>query len=238
MDVWPTEAWLTLNNVYTYGDSYPKALAQYNRTGAKPFFLMETFYENEHNSTPFSLRRQAYWTVLSGGLVGHVFGNCPIWHFNAPAGSAFCAAGTWQSQLGSAGSVTVAYIGRLFASRAFQKLVPDQGYTVLTNGVGTGADFTAAARASDGSSVIAYIPSGRTVTINLSQVAGTSARAWWFNPRTAGASFIGNYPTTGAAAFVLPDANDWILVLDNASLNLPAPGSLTIAPPTNLRIVR
>ena len=138
MDVWPTEAWLTLNNVYTYGDSYPKALAQYNRTGAKPFFLMETFYENEHNSTPFSLRRQAYWTVLSGGLVGHVFGNCPIWHFNAPAGSAFCAAGTWQSQLGSAGSGTVAYIGRLFASRAFQKLVPDQEHTVLTNGVRAG----------------------------------------------------------------------------------------------------
>ena len=226
MDVWSNEAWLNLNNIYTYSDSYPKALAQCNRTGAKPFFLMETYYENEHSSTPLSLRRQAYWTVLSGGLVGHVFGNCPIWHFNAPAGSTFCAAGTWQSQLGSAGSATVAYIGRLFASRAFQKLVPDQGHTVMTSGFMTGSNFAAAARASDGSTVIVYIPSRRAVTINLSQVAGKSARAWWFNPRTAAATLIGDYPTTGTAAFVTPDTNDWVLVLDDGSLNLAAPGFL------------
>jgi hypothetical protein len=240
MDVWSSEAWLNLNNIYTYSDAYPAALAQFNRAGAKPFFLMETYYENEHSSTPLSLRRQAYWTVLSGGVVGHIFGNCPIWHFNAPSGSSFCAGGTWPSQLGSVGSSTLAYVGRLFASRAFYKLVPDQGHTVLTAGFQSGANYAAAARASDGSSIIAYIPTGRTVTINLSQVAGTSARAWWFNPRTAVATLIDTYPTTGTTTFTSPDANDWVLVIDNASLNLSAPGIFmqpTIAVPTNLRIV-
>lgn len=239
MDVWPNEAWLNLNNIYTYNDAYPAALAQYNRSGAKPFFLMETYYENEHSSTPLSLRRQAYWTVLSGGVVGHIFGNCPMWHFNAPSGSSFCASSTWQSQLGSAGATTLAYVGRLFASRAFYKLVPDQGHTVLTAGFQSGSSYATAARASDGSSIIAYIPTGRSVTINLLQVSGTSARAWWFNPRTAVATLINTYSTSGTTTFTSPDASDWVLVVDNASLNLPAPGAITqaLAAPANFRIV-
>lgn len=240
MDVWSNEAWLDLNNIYTYSDAYPAALAQFNRTGAKkPFFLMETYYENEHSSTPLSLRRQAYWTVLSGGIVGHIFGNCPMWHFNAPSGSSFCTGGTWQSQLGSTGASTLAYVGRLFASRAFYKLVPDQGHTVLTDGFQSGGNYAAAARASDGSSIIAYIPTSRTVTINLSQIAGDSARAWWFNPRTALATLIDTYPTSRKANFTPPDANDWVLVLDKTSLSLPAPGIatwLTLVSPKNLHI--
>ena len=223
MDVWPSESWLNLNNVYTYDNSYASALVQFNRAGAKPFFLIETSYENEHSSTPLSLRSQAYWTVLSGGIAGHVFGNCPMWHFNST--SRFCASSTWKSQLSSAGSTTMAYLGRLFTSRAFHMLVPDQGHMVLTAGFQSGTTYAAAARASDGSSVIAYIPTSRTVTIDLSQIAGTSARAWWFNPRTAETTLINTYPTTGSTTFTAPDADDWVLVLDNASLDLPAPGS-------------
>ena len=119
----------------------------------------------------------------------------------------------------------MAYLGRLFTSRAFYMLVPDQGHTVLTAGFESGTTYAAAARASDGSSVIAYIPTRRTVTIDLSQIAGTSARAWWFNPRTAETTLINTYPTTGSTTFTPPDANDWVLVLDNASLDLPAPGT-------------
>ena len=152
-----------------------------------------------------------------------------MWHFNSTsdycASPSSCASSTWESQLSSAGSTTTAYLGRLFTSRAFYMLVPDQGHTVLTAGFQSGTTCAAAARASDGSSVIAYIPTRRTVTINLSQIAGTSARAWWFNPRTAEATLINTYPTTGSTTFTSPDANDWVLVLDNASLNLPAPGT-------------
>lgn len=224
MDVWTTDSWLDINNIYTSGNEYRAALTQFNRAGAKPFFLIESHYENEHGSTSLSLRRQAYWTVLSGGIAGHIFGNCPIWGFNAPSASSFCANGTWRSQLDSAGSTTLAYVGRLFRSRAFYMLVPDQAHSVLTLGFESGDTYAAAARASDGSSIIAYIPTRRAVTIDLSQIAGTSARAWWFDPSTATATLIDTYPTSGAATFIPPDGNDWVLVLDNASLNLPAPG--------------
>lgn len=237
MDVWTSESWLSLNNVYTYYDAYPTALKQFNRLGSKPFFLIETYYENEYNSTQLSLRRQAYWTVLSGGILGHIFGNCPIWHFNTPTGSGYCASGTWQSELSSDGSTTLAYLGRLFTSRAFYKLVPDQEHIVLTGGFQSGVNYVAAARASDGSSIIAYIPTSRTVTIDLTQLAGTSARAWWFNPRTAVATLINTYSTSSRTDFTPPDANDWVLVLDDASQNLPAPGNFLVAP-TNLHITR
>lgn len=234
MDVWKSETWHNLNNIYTYNNAYPMALAQSNRAGSRPFFLIETYYENEHNSTTLSLRRQAYWTVLSGGVAGHIFGNCPIWHFNSPSGSEFCTAGAWQSQLGSTGSTTLAHLGKLFASRAFYKLVPDQTHSVLTAGFESDKTYAAAARASDGSSVIAYIPTSRTVTIDLSKVAGPSARAWWFNPRTAAATLIDSFETTGSKIFTPPDENDWVLVLDNAVLDLPPPGAFVQRPVASL----
>jgi len=226
MDPWPAESWLDLNNIYTSGSEYQSALAQYNRAGAKPVFLVESYYENEHDSTPQSLRRQAYWTVLSGGIAGHIFGNCPMWHFGAPAAVGFCAAATWQSQLNSEGAVTLAHVGRLLTSRAFPLLVPDQDHSVLTAGYESGTTYAAAARTRDGSTLIAYLPTARTVTVDLSRLAGGSARAWWFNPRTAAAIAIGIYPTGAPAAFTPADGDDWVLVVDSADLNLPSPGSV------------
>src|SRR5207249_5725435 len=156
MNPWPNESWLDLNNIYTYNDAYLAALAQYDSIPFKPFFLVETYYENEHSSTPLSLRRQAYYTVLSGGVLGHIFGNCPIWGFGATQG--FCPVVPWQNVLDSQGSQTVSFVGKLFASRSYYKLVPDQNHTVLTSGYQSGSNYATAARANDGSTVIAYLP--------------------------------------------------------------------------------
>jgi hypothetical protein len=72
---------------------------------------------------------------------------------------------------------------------------------------------------------MAYIPTQRTVTVHVAQVSGASANVWWFNPRTGLATAAGVYPTAGPQTFMPPDQNDWVLVLDDASLNLPAPGN-------------
>lgn len=223
MDVWSNETWLNLNNIYTYADAYPMAFAQYARIGAKPFFLIETYYENDRDSTPLSLRRQAWWTVLSGGVVGHIYGNTPLWHFNAPSGKN--TDGTWQSQLGSTAGTTITYVGKLLSSRAFYNLVPDREHSVLVAGYQSGGNYAAAARASDGSSIIVYIPTRRTVTIELAKIAGGLARVWWFNPRTATAIMVGAYEASGTMTFTPPDQQDWVLIIDNASLNLPIPGT-------------
>jgi hypothetical protein len=185
------------------------------RAGAKPFFLLETFYENEHGSTPKDLRRQAYSTVLSGGILGHIFGNCPIWGFGATTN--FCVAGTWQSNLESQGSQTLAYVGKFFGPRRFYTLVPDQSHTVMTSGYQSGSTYAVTARTSSGSSVIAYIPTQRAVSIDMTKLTGTSALARWYNPRNDSFSTIGTYPTTGSQSFTPPDNNDWVLVIDEAT---------------------
>jgi hypothetical protein len=66
----------------------------------------------------------------------------------------------------------------------------------------------------------------------MSKISGGSqAEAWWYNPRTNTASVIGVFATTGSQSFTPPDSNDWLLVIDNAALNLPAPGSAPYQPP-------
>jgi hypothetical protein len=215
---WPNEAWLTLDNVYTYYDSYLETAQSYGRTPPLPLFLLETAYENWYTTLLF-LRAQAYWAVLSGATSGHIFGNCETWGF----GAGYCT-GSWKAQLDSAGSSQLSRVGRLFTSRAFQELVPDTAHVVLTGGYQSGDTLATTARTRDGSTVIAYVPSRRAVTIDMAKVSGSAADAWWFDPRSGQATFVGAFPTSGARAFTPPDANDWVLVIDDSSRSLPAPG--------------
>jgi hypothetical protein len=222
VDPWPTETWLDLNNTYTAGADIAETLQQYNRVPFKPFFLIEADYEAGTNGGS-GLRSQAYYTVLSGGYQGHFFGNCPIWAFAARV-SAFCTGTNWKSFLSSPGSQTLGLVGKLFASRPFHLLVPDQDHMVVT--AGFGAPTAVTSRANDGSTVITYMPSNRSVTVNMTKVSGPSANAWWFDPRTGAATAAGTaLPTTGSRSFAPPGTGDWVLVLDDASLGRGPPGN-------------
>src|SRR5688572_5048391 len=79
-DFWDGESWLDLDNVYTYGPVCPKALAAHAHPGKRPFFLMESAYENEHDAGARRIRTQAYQALLCGAS-GQIYGNNPIWHF-------------------------------------------------------------------------------------------------------------------------------------------------------------
>jgi Protein of unknown function (DUF4038)/Putative collagen-binding domain of a collagenase len=221
-DVWNGSAWLGLNDIYSYTQRTDKVHDEYSRPAALPMFLIESAYENEHHSTPFTLRRTTYSNVLWGARLGHLFGNCPMWAFGAAP--TFCS-GNWKDQLDSPGSRQLAYVGQLLNSRRHYLLRPDYSHTVMTAGYGSGQDLATTSRATDGSSILAYLPTSRMVTINLSALSGTTARAWWFDPRTTATTLIGAYPTNNPATFTPPDAQDWVLVLDDAALNLPAPGN-------------
>ncbi len=227
-----SETWLDLNNIYTYFNSYQVAQTQYNKVPFRPFFLMETYYEREHSSTPLMLRKQAYWSVLSGGLLGHIYGNCPIWYFEAPAGSQYCSIVSWKGQLNTAPANQLAYVGKLFGSRPFYNLVPDQAHTVLTAGYGSANFLVTTARTSDGSTVISYIPASATVTIDMTKISGTTAQAYWYDPSNNTATLIGTFPTTGSRNFTTPNGNDWVLVIDNVALGFPPPGTIQSGPDT------
>jgi hypothetical protein len=220
IDPWSGAGWLTVNNIYTDGLEFTYAQPAYAVSPPMPFFLIESYYEGERGTTDTQLRSESYWTVLSGGT-GHIIGNCPLWSFGTSTAAAFCTSTDWKAELNGQGSINMKNVKKLFTSRRWHLLVPDEGHTALTAGLGSGTDYATAAVASDGSSIIAYLPSSRTVTVDGS-VLGASMRAWWYNPSTGSSIDAGTYSTTGAQDFT-SGGGDWVLVLDNASLNFPAP---------------
>lgn len=216
--------WLNFNTVYTYELIHPRLYGAYNRKPAEPFILIESTYEGEHNSSEVQIRRQAYWTVLCGGF-GHVFGNNPIWHFDGPG--LFPVKDTWRQAMDLTGSVSMQHWGDLFRSRKWYELVPDLRHEVVTKGLGEflGLDYLAAARTPDGSTVIAYMPTSRTITVDTSKISGSKANAWWFDPRSGEASPADSHATQGLAEYSPPGPGDWVLVLDDASKGMPKPGT-------------
>jgi hypothetical protein len=120
-------------------------------------------------------------------------------------------------------------LGQLFRSREHWKLVADFNHTVLTAGYGSGAALSVDSQTSDGQTIIAYIPNGNAATLTVDMTKITSgihqATCWRFNPSSGAATLIGSYPNSGTRDFTPPDSHDWVLVIDDTSANLPAPGS-------------
>ena len=226
---WANESWLNINNVYSYSTTlYQLCRTAYNLSPTMPYFMQESAYENEHNSSQQRLRSEAYWPVLSGGF-GHIFGNCPIWSFGTSATASFCSSTNWKSQLNSQGSLSMMYVQKLFNSRAWHLMVPDFSHTVMTAGYGSwgNTNYATAALTENGNTMIAYLPSSRQVTVEMSKISGTEAKSWWYNPASGSAIEIGTYATLGSRQFTFPSNGDWVLVIDDASLALPPPGSAT-----------
>ena len=228
---------IQLNASYTYYPTYAQVLTDYDRPNALPTFLVEANYEFEHNAadlgTPQILRRQAYWSLLSGAA-GQFYGNRYTWPFISG----------WQDNLDTPGSAQMGYVKFLFAPRPWYDLIPDQTHTVVTAGVGTYADsgalgdsdYLTAARTPDGALVAAYMPTSRTITVAMSSLAAP-AYASWYDPSNGTFSAIPGSPlaNTGTRTFTPPGANgdgdgDWVLLLE-ASV---PPDTTPPSVPTNL----
>jgi len=207
--------WVDVNCTYTYEIVHQKLLADYRREPLRPFFLIESSYEGEHNSSEVQIRRQAYWALLCGGC-GQFFGNNPIWPFNHG----------WQQALDLPGSWSMVHLKALFTSRPWYLLVPDVRHELVTTGLGEfrGLDYLAAARSYDGGTAIAYMPTARPITVNLTKLCGTRVIAWWYDPRTGEAQPAGEFPAAGSREFAPPGEGDWALVLDDATRGYGPPG--------------
>jgi hypothetical protein len=77
-----------------------------------------------------------------------------------------------------------------------------------------------AARTPDGSLVIAYIPTARTIDVDMTKLKGL-ANAQWFDPSSGTYTTISGSPlaNSGSHGFTTPGNNtdgdgDWVLVLE------------------------
>jgi Protein of unknown function (DUF4038)/Putative collagen-binding domain of a collagenase len=209
---------ISLDAAYTYSATYAEVLKGYERRDPIPVFLIEASYEGEHDYVgPSTLRRQEYWTMLSGAA-GQFYGNTYTWQF-LPG---------WTHHLDTAGSRQMGFVTKLFSRRRWYDLAPDTKHRLVVSGYGTfsaggdvnGNDYVTAARTPDGRLAIAYLPTGDPVEINLRRMAGHRVKAQWYDPTTGKFTTVPGSPfaRTGRRTFSVPGKNhdgdeDWVLVL-------------------------
>ncbi|MBN1673365.1 MAG: glycoside hydrolase family 140 protein [Kiritimatiellae bacterium] len=240
--------WLDLNMTYSghFWDAptYAQVARDYARTPAKPTFDGEPKYENHpligdgsgyHShkklwdgvtrANAHQMRQAAYWAMLAGAA-GHTYGCNEVWQFYDPTRPCSDYAYPnipWQNALHLPGAAQMGLMRKLFESRPWHTLVPD--LTVIAGGQGEGEDHVQAARGEDGGFLFVYLPTGKSVTIDMAKLSGSTVRAHWFDPRTGQWTAIGPYTHRGQQAFTPPKSHriwDWVLVLDDAARGFPA----------------
>lgn len=201
---------IELDAAYSYYPTYGQVLTEYNRKNFKPVFMVEANYEFENLETGSggsaqNLRRQEYWTMLSGAA-GQLYGSRYTWQLEKG----------WENKLDTPGAAQLLIMRDLFVSRDWFDLIPDQTHVVVTAGydrfsclVGRFATYigkdrstllarafgrirkywgvasisdntcTTTARTSDGSLVIVYMPTTHTITVDMSKLRGTTTARWY-----------------------------------------------------------
>lgn len=232
------DAWLDFNMFQTghFQFDIPNddfAAEDYALTPPKPTLDGESRYEDHPVGNKietgrfdsFDMRQAAYWSLLAGAC-GHTYGDHNVWQMYTPDRSSIAGARIhWRQALDHPGAVQMGLVRKLFASRPFQKLVPDQG--IISGNHGRGTAHMRAARAEDGSFLFVYVPVGQPITINLEKIAGRGCLAWWYNPRDGKAEKIGEFPTAGTKEFLPPNlgrGQDWVIVIDSVAQTFPQPG--------------
>ena len=213
---------IKLDAAYTYFPTYAQVLKEYNRKPVLPVFMVEAGYEFEQNNSSISkgdpqiLRRQEYWSLLSGAS-GQFYGNHYTWQFT----------GGWKSHLDTPGSAQMGYLVKLFADRRWFALAPDQGHKVVTAGYGTfstsgnvgSSNYVTTAATGDGKLAMSYLPNGGAVTVDIAQLAGP-VQAQWYDPSSGKYVSVAGSPFSQSRKVELtsPGKNadgdrDWVLVL-------------------------
>jgi hypothetical protein len=174
-------------------------------------------------------RQAAYWSLLAGAC-GHTYGNNSVWQMFAPNREPILSASVpWCEALNHPGAFQMGLVRKLFESRPFQKLVPDQ--SIIKDGSMTGGGKIRAAVANDGSFAFIYSPRGEPFSIDKSRITGVRTNEIWFDPRYGIANTIHSPDTKGIQTYRPPTfgrGNDWILIIEDADLNFPLPNTAKI----------
>ena len=207
------ENWLDFDSMQTWKSVeliYPMVTNDYILKPVKPVLMAEGAYEqgSEYgfDVTPLWIRRQAYYSYLSGAH--HTYGHNDSWRVLP----------TWKKALDAPGAVQMGVLKKIFLERKeWWYLVPDQ--TIFASGGNTNGDvLNLAARHKDGKWMMVYLGSKSSFSINMNKItAGNKVNAFWIDPRTGDSFAAGIFPNAGVKSFSTSDEwEDAILILESA----------------------
>ena len=228
-----------------YTGSYSKTSDDYALQPFKPVIDGEPLYEDHPlsfnaarlgHSIASDVRRPLYWDLF-GGAFGHTYGHHSVWQMydeaknRQPINNPLMS---WQEAINRPGAVQMMYGRMLMESRPFLTRIPDSTIIVKSNVPtampGEGRYRFASTRDEAGTFAMVYAPAGREFSVHMDVIRGDKVTVWWYNPRNGKATKIGTFANErNERIFIPPDKGemiDWILVLDDASFNYPAPGKL------------
>jgi hypothetical protein len=217
-DVFGTEQWLDFSMVYSYfrgkqgvwtpemPQVYEVALNESQKLPRKTFVLGESQYEDENVGNEQMVRRQAYWTLLSGGS-GHCYGSS-VWSFG----------GNWREKLSLPGAQSISLFYKIFSALPWYLFRPDTSNDILVEGRGAygSDDYGVVSVLPNNRMAAIYLPTSRTVKVNVGKINGSSIRALWINPRTNKRWIGGYFKPQGIRELTPPNLNeDWLLLVGN-----------------------
>lgn len=241
------DGWLDFNmrqngHVPEFTGRYDKTRADYDRTPTKPVLDGEPIYEDHPvsfkakelgHSIASDVRRPLYWNLFSGAF-GHTYGHHSVWQMWSPGKPPINnPLMSWAEALDQPGAAQMQHGRALIESRPFLTRIPDDSIIVTdrvpTSVPGAGRYHFAATRDTDGTYAMVYAPIGRAFKVRMEVIKGAKVKAWWFNPRDGKAAPIDTYNNQGVREFTPPNLGemlDSVLVLDDAALKYPPPGTI------------
>jgi hypothetical protein len=242
------DAWLGFNMIQSghrqQVESYHQICADYDLQPIRPVLDGEANYEDwqfnagcgEDFHRDWNVRKRAYWSVLAGAC-GHTYGHTSVWCMLSPERELEPGKLSWRGALDRPGAHQMIHLRRLFESRPVFDAEPDQTPLLGNSWVAGSMNTRLQARVDrQGRFAIVYTTSGGTIPFDLRYLTGNKVWAWWFDPRTGMVCDAHGAPTDhpfyeipadGIHRFQPPTRgtnNDWVLVLDAAGTEFPAPG--------------
>jgi len=226
--------WLDFNTIqsgHTWkSDNYAFVSVDRALSPAKPTVDIEPSYENHPVGgrgviDSHKVRSQGY-TAMLAGAAGHGYGALDLFCFFKDADGPFPRGGggwkepafrDWRTAIRYEGAAQMGLMRGFFEKRPWYKLVP--GQSLMSSYKGEGSRRRTAARAEDGSFMLAYLPEGGQVTMRgLEHLTGPQVTASWYDPRTGEWTEAGRFAKEGSSrSFTAPSSgekSDWVLVLD------------------------
>lgn len=211
-DYFQADEWLQLDMVQSGHDRNAKEY-QYiwnnrKKEPIRPVINGEPRYEDHPNKfrpvehgwmDEIDVRQTAWWTMLAGAA-GYTYGCHDIWQMwtygRKPVNGARTA---WQHALALPGSTQAGIMRRFLEHFPWQEFQNDQTLILSENPEDTTFKLSVITKQQD--LMIAYLPDGSKIQLDLSRMNAQQVKAYWFNPRDGGKEIIGTFSTSENPVF-------------------------------------